>query len=129
MLSSAACDSLWMSDAVSKCRPFSFIFNLGNKAKSQRAKSGEYGGWGTITMLLLVTNSLFSGTCGRKRCPDEGVSCGRAKVTVFFVAHFLSNVSKGHSISKVRVYRSVRRNRYAVNKSIHVEKNNEHVIC
>jgi hypothetical protein len=35
MLSSATCDSLWMSDTVSKCRPFSFIFNLGNKAKSQ----------------------------------------------------------------------------------------------
>jgi hypothetical protein len=26
---------------VSKRRPFSFIFNLENKAKSQRAKSGE----------------------------------------------------------------------------------------
>jgi hypothetical protein len=34
MLSSTACDSFWMSDTVSKCRPFSFIFNLGNKAKS-----------------------------------------------------------------------------------------------
>jgi hypothetical protein len=32
MLSSTACDSLWMSDTVSKRRPFSFIFNLGNKS-------------------------------------------------------------------------------------------------
>jgi hypothetical protein len=31
---------------------------LGNKEKSQEAKSGEWGGWGTITMLLLVTNSV-----------------------------------------------------------------------
>jgi hypothetical protein len=46
-----------MSGGLSK-RFFSFIFNLGNKAKSQGAKSGEYGGWGKITMLLLVTNSV-----------------------------------------------------------------------
>jgi hypothetical protein len=45
-----------MSDTVSKRRPFTFIFNVGNKAKSQEAKSGEQGGWETITMLLLVTN-------------------------------------------------------------------------
>jgi hypothetical protein len=43
-----------MSDTVAKLHPFSFIFNLGNRA----AKSGEYGVWGTITMLLLVTNSV-----------------------------------------------------------------------
>jgi hypothetical protein len=30
MLSSTVCNSLWMSDTVSKRRPFSFIFNLGN---------------------------------------------------------------------------------------------------
>jgi hypothetical protein len=33
--------SLWMPDIVSKHHPFSFIFNLGNKEKSQGAKSGE----------------------------------------------------------------------------------------
>jgi hypothetical protein len=37
--------------------PFSFILNLANKAKSQGAKSGEKGGRGRITMLLLGTNS------------------------------------------------------------------------
>jgi hypothetical protein len=47
-----------MSDTVSKRHPFSFIFNLGKKAKSQGAKSGEPGGWGMITMLLLGTNSV-----------------------------------------------------------------------
>jgi hypothetical protein len=43
---------------VSKRHPFHLIFNLGNKVKSQGAKSSEQGGWGTITMLLLVTNSV-----------------------------------------------------------------------
>jgi hypothetical protein len=38
---STACDSLQMSDTVSKRRPFRFIFNMGNKAKSQGAKSDE----------------------------------------------------------------------------------------
>jgi hypothetical protein len=40
MLLSTACDSLRMSDIVSKRCPISIIFNLGNKAKSQEAKSG-----------------------------------------------------------------------------------------
>jgi hypothetical protein len=30
-----------MSDTVSKRRPFRFIFNLGNKSKSQGATSGK----------------------------------------------------------------------------------------
>jgi hypothetical protein len=58
MLSSTACDSLWMSDTVSKRRHFTFIFNLGNKAKSLGAKSGKYGGWGSITSSSLVTISV-----------------------------------------------------------------------
>jgi hypothetical protein len=47
-----------MSDTVSKHHPFSFTFNLENKLKSLRAKPSELGGWGPITMLLLVTNSV-----------------------------------------------------------------------
>jgi hypothetical protein len=35
MLLSTACESLWMSDTVSKHGSFNLIFNLGNKAKSQ----------------------------------------------------------------------------------------------
>jgi hypothetical protein len=41
MLSNTTCDSLWMSDFVPKCYPYSFIFNLGNKVKSWGAKSSE----------------------------------------------------------------------------------------
>jgi hypothetical protein len=41
-----------------KHRPFSFVSNLGNKAKSQGTKSGKLGGWGMITILLLVTKSV-----------------------------------------------------------------------
>jgi hypothetical protein len=41
MLLSTACDSLWMSDTVSKCRSSTSIFNLGNKMKSQGANSSE----------------------------------------------------------------------------------------
>jgi hypothetical protein len=43
-------------------------------------------------MLLLVTNLWFSGTCGRAR-HDEGGSCGCAKLQIFFVSQFVSNVS------------------------------------
>jgi hypothetical protein len=53
-------------------------------------------------MLLLVTNPVVSGTCGRARCRD-GVSCGYSKVPVFFIAHFLSSVSKRHSKSELTV--------------------------
>jgi hypothetical protein len=49
MLSNITCDSLWMSDTLSKRHPFTFMFNLGNKAKPQAAKPGEKGGWGTAT--------------------------------------------------------------------------------
>jgi hypothetical protein len=40
-LHAVECRSLWMSDTVSKRRPFSFIFNLGNKAESQGSEPGE----------------------------------------------------------------------------------------
>jgi hypothetical protein len=57
---------------------------------------------------MLVTNSWFSGssrTRGRARCRDgrEGRDIvinelhGCPRVPVFFVAHFLSSVSKRHS--------------------------------
>jgi hypothetical protein len=69
MSSGAACDSLWMLDTVSKRRPFGFIFSLEEMRNHRGAMSGEYGGWGTITMLLLVTNSVVS--CEQARCHDE----------------------------------------------------------
>jgi hypothetical protein len=60
-----------MSDTVSKRLLFCFIFNVGNKEKSQEAKSYKYGGWGMITMLL-VTNSvvfrdMWEGALSRRR--------------------------------------------------------------
>jgi hypothetical protein len=72
---------------------------LGNKAKSQGAKSSEQGGWGTITMLL-VTNCAVSWTCEWACCHGEGASCGWARVPGFFIAHFLSSVLKRHSKSQ-----------------------------
>jgi hypothetical protein len=47
----------------------------------------------------------------------DGASCGGTKVSVFFVAHFLSNVTV-----KVRIDCSVRRNKFMVNNPLHVEK-------
>ena len=51
---SSLSDSVFISSIVAKRRPFMSLFNLGNRKKSQRAKSGEYGGWGMITVLFLA---------------------------------------------------------------------------
>jgi hypothetical protein len=59
-LPSTVCDYFSMSDIVSKRHPFSSIFNLGKKAKSQGAKPGKKGGWGMITMLLLALSCSSS---------------------------------------------------------------------
>jgi hypothetical protein len=45
----------------------------------------------------------------------------------FFSAHFLSSISK-HTV-KVRVDRSVRRNKFMVNNPFNVEENNQHALC
>jgi hypothetical protein len=45
MVFSTACDSDLNTSVVSKWRPFSFIFNRGNREKSDGAKSEEQGGW------------------------------------------------------------------------------------
>ena len=41
---------------VSNLRPFSLNFILGNKKKSQGAKSGEYGGCGITGILFAARN-------------------------------------------------------------------------
>ena len=51
---SSLSDSVFISSIVAKRRPFMGLFNLGNRKKSQGAKSGEYGGWGMITLLFLA---------------------------------------------------------------------------
>jgi hypothetical protein len=61
-----------MPDTVSKCRPFSLSFNLGNNVKSQGAKSGKQGEWGMIDMLLLITNSDHLSRVGEKLHDNAG---------------------------------------------------------
>jgi hypothetical protein len=63
MPSVTACDSLWMSDTASKRRPFCFIFNLCNKAKSHGAKSGRVGRMGKDNHV--VVSHKLSGFHGR----------------------------------------------------------------
>ena len=53
-VSSTLCDSACISLMVSNRRPFIFNFIFGNRKKSQGAKSGEYGGWGTTAILFLA---------------------------------------------------------------------------
>jgi hypothetical protein len=45
-VSITSCDSAWISSVVLKRRPFSRNFILGNRKKSQGARSGEWGGGG-----------------------------------------------------------------------------------
>jgi hypothetical protein len=50
---------------------------------------------------VVVSHKLwFLGMCGWAHCHDEGASCGCTKVPVFFIAHFLSRISKHHSKSQ-----------------------------
>jgi hypothetical protein len=56
MLSSTASDSFWMSDMLQNVAP-SVSFRILETKQNHRTKSIKQGGWGTITMLLLVTNS------------------------------------------------------------------------
>ena len=51
---SSLSDSVFISSIVEKRRPFMDLFNLGNRKKSQRAKSGEYDGLGMMTVLFLA---------------------------------------------------------------------------
>lgn len=67
-LSNAASDVLWMSSKRSKRLQFSFNYIFGNNAKSQRGRgvSGEYGGYGTITILFFITKMChFEGRVSR----------------------------------------------------------------
>jgi hypothetical protein len=52
----ALCDSAWISSMLSKWRPFSFNIILGNRKKSQGAKSGECGWWGMTAILCFARN-------------------------------------------------------------------------
>jgi hypothetical protein len=122
MLSSTACDSLWMPDIVSKRRPFSFIFNLGNKSKSQGLSLRRVGRMGNDNHVVFSQKLCgFQGrVCGRARCRDEEASCCCAKASVF-LWHIFSQASQNVTVN-VRVDRHFRRNKFTVNNPLHVEK-------
>jgi hypothetical protein len=82
-----------------KTSSLQFHFQFGKQVKSQGAKTSELGDWGTITMLLLVTNSVVSRDAWAGALSCEGASCGCTKFLVFFVTHSLSSISKRHSKS------------------------------
>jgi len=47
MLLSASCEAVFTSSTVANLYPFNVFFIVGNKKKSQGARSGEWGWWGT----------------------------------------------------------------------------------
>ena len=53
-------DALLMSSMAVKRRPFKVLFIFRNRKKSHGAMSGEYGGWGIVTVLFLAKNSRTS---------------------------------------------------------------------
>jgi hypothetical protein len=123
---STACYSCWISDTVSKHRPFSFIFNLGNKAKSQGTKSGEVGRMGNDNHVVV----------SHKRCGFQGhvsrhiVMMKEPVVAPKFPSfswHIFSQTSQNCRV-KVLVDCSVRRNKFTVNNPLHVQKMNEHAV-
>jgi hypothetical protein len=66
MLSSTTCNSLWISDTVSKRCPHSFIFNLGNKMKS----------WGKVRPVGRMENDNHV-VVSNKLCDFQGCVGGR----------------------------------------------------
>ena len=53
-------DALLMSSMAVKRRPFKVLFIFENRKKSRGTMSGEYGGWGIVTVLFLAKNSRTS---------------------------------------------------------------------
>ena len=49
-------DALLMSSMAVKRRPFKVLLIFGNRKKSHGAMSGEYGGWGIVTIFFLAKN-------------------------------------------------------------------------
>jgi hypothetical protein len=71
--------------------------------------------------------------CGFQGCVSRHVVVMKEPVVVApkfwsFSSHIFSYVSQNITV-KVRVDRSVRRNKFTVNSPIHVKKNNEHALC
>jgi hypothetical protein len=99
----------------------SVSFSIWETAKSQGAKSGEYGGWETITMLLAKNSVVF-----RDMCVDGRFVMMKEPVVVApkfqsFPSQIFSRASQNVTV-KVRVDHHFRRNKFMVNNPLHVEK-------
>lgn len=58
-LSSTSCVISWMSSTLSKLWPFMGIYNFRNRAKSQWAKSCEYGRYQMVAIMFLLKNYCY----------------------------------------------------------------------
>jgi len=58
MLFKALVAAAWTFSTVPKLCPLRWVLSLGNKKKSHGAKSGLYGGWGSVVILSWAKNSL-----------------------------------------------------------------------
>jgi hypothetical protein len=90
-----------MSDTVSKRYPFSLIFNLGNKAKSQGAKSGELGVWDDNQVVDSHKICGFQGRVGWRFVMMKEAVVVAPKFRSFSL-HIFSQVSQNVTV-KVRV--------------------------
>jgi hypothetical protein len=114
LLSSTACDSLWVSGAVSKCRPFGFVFSLGNETKSQGLSpaSREDGNDNHVVIHKLWGFHWRVGGCVVMKEPVVVVPNFWS-----FLSHIFPQASQNITV-KVRVDCSVRRNRFTVNNPL-----------
>jgi hypothetical protein len=55
---------------------------LGKRRKSQRARSGEQGGWGTTGIFSRLKIPEWKGQCAQERCRDGGAICHFRKVEI-----------------------------------------------
>jgi hypothetical protein len=110
-----------MSDTVSKCLPFSLIFNLGIKVRWV----GRMGNDNDI-----VVSHKF---CGFQGYVDGHIVMMKVPVVVApkfwsFSSYILSWASQNVTV-KVGVDHSVRRNKFTMNSPLHVENNSEYALC
>ena len=65
-----------MSSMAVKRRPFKVLYFFGNRKKSHGAMSGEYGGWGIVTVLFLAKNPRTSNEAGALYRGAKAMNCG-----------------------------------------------------
>jgi hypothetical protein len=92
-VSSAHCDSAWISLVVSNWHPFCFNFIVGNRKKSQSAKSGEYSGWGWQP-LVFCWQLLDEDKCETGCCHGEAARSFLTKLQGDVFARFLTAATK-----------------------------------